>query len=103
MNGVVHLEVSWTLPVDMDRADGIWVKKSMLANWTNNSLVEPVIGDGLKWDSGFVSLDQPSPDVAEHWWCDQGNEVLTECLKTAGAGLQEPDSMTPDVNVLGLG
>ena len=42
VNGVVHLEVlldrakvSWTLPVDMDRADGIWVKKSMLENWTN--------------------------------------------------------------------
>ena len=58
VNGVVHLEalldrakVSWTLPIDMDRANGIWVKKSMLKNWTNSSLIEPVIGDGLKWDS----------------------------------------------------
>jgi hypothetical protein len=107
VHGVVHLEVlldrakvSWSLPVDMNRADGIWVKKSMLENWTNSSLAEPVIGDGLKWDSGFVPLDQPSPDAVEDWWCDQEGDVLTECLKTS-VGLQEPDSVAPDVNVLG--
>ena len=48
-----------------------------------------------------MPLDQPSPDAVKDWWCDQGSEVLTECLKTDGAGLQEPDSVAPDVNVLG--
>ena len=49
----------------MDNVDDIWVKKSMLDNWTNNSLREPVIGNGDEWDSGFVPLDQPSPDAVE--------------------------------------
>ena len=108
VNGMVHLEVlrdrakvSWTLQVDTDNADGVWVKETMLANWTNNSLIGPVIGDGVKWDSGLVPLDQPSHDAVEDWWCDQRSEVLTECLKTDGAGLQEPDFEDPDVNVLG--
>jgi hypothetical protein len=86
VNGVVHLgvfldraKVPWSLLVDMNRADGIWVKKSMLENWTNNSLAEPVIGDGPKWDSKFVPLDQPSPDDVEDWWCNQEGDVLLRC------------------------
>ena len=64
VHGVVQLQVlldrakvAWTLTVGMDNVDGIWVKKSMLDNWTNSSLREPVIGNGVKWDSGFVPLD----------------------------------------------
>ena len=97
VHGIVQLQVlfdrakvAWTLPVDMDNADGIWVKKSMLDNWTNSSLREPMIGNGVKWYSGFVPLDQPSPGAVDDWWCDQGCEVLNECLESDGAGLHEP-------------
>jgi hypothetical protein len=37
----------------------------------------------------------------EDWWCDQGSEVLNECLESDGAGLHEPDCVAPDINVLG--
>lgn len=108
VHGVVQLQVlldrakvAWTLLVDMDNADGIWVNKSMLDIWTNSTLREPVIDNGVKWDSGFVPLDQPSPGAVEDWWCDQGREVLNECLESDGADLHEPDCVAPDINVLG--
>ena len=49
-----------------------------------------MIGDGVRWDSGVVPLDQPSPDAVEDWWCDQGGEVLKECLESDGGGLHDP-------------
>ena len=68
MHGIVHLRVclerarvAWALPIDMDNPDGIFVKQSMLGTWTCSSLREPVISDGVRWDSGVVPLDQPSP------------------------------------------
>ena len=62
---------------------------------------EPAIGNGVKLDSDFVPLDQPSPGAVEDWWCDQGREVLNECLESNGAGLHEPDYVALDVDVPG--
>ena len=103
VGGQKKSKVSWTLPVDMDSAAGIWVKKSMLENWTNNRLREHVIGNGVKWESVFVPLDQSSLDAIEDWWCDQGSEVLNECLESDDAGLHEPGCVAPDFNALGFG
>ena len=72
-----------------------------LDNWTNSSLREPVIGNGVKWNSGFIPHDQPSPDAVEDWLCDQGREVRNECLESDGAVLHEPNCVASDINVLG--
>ena len=96
-----HASCLWALAVDTERADGIVVQKSMLNTWSCSSVPEPVMGSSAKWSDNFAPLDQPSPGAVDDWWCDQSASALKECLDSEGSGLQEPDCVAPDVNVLG--